>query len=71
MMILKIFQPFDNTAVTPRKTFGLCCVHLAQVVTHPAVYALPITLQLCCKPLGILERVTKNQKVSISSHDVL
>ena len=32
---------------------------------------LPFTLQLCYKPLGILQRVTKSQKVHISSHDVL
>ena len=32
---------------------------------------LPFTLQFCCKPLGILQKVTKSQKVHISSHDVL
>ena len=57
--------------MTPRGTLGLCCVHIAQLVTHPAVYTLPFTLQLCYKPLGILQRVTKSQKVHISSHDVL
>ena len=40
-------------------------------MTHPAVYTLPFTLQLCYKSLGILQRVTKSQKVHISSHDVL
>ena len=30
-----------------------------------------VTLQLCYKPLGILQGVTKTQKVHISSHDVL
>ena len=64
-------KPFDITAMTPRGTLGLCCVHIAQVMTHPAVYTLPLTLQLCYKPLGILQRVTKSQKVHISSHDVL
>ena len=29
------------------------------------------TLQFCYKPLGILQKVTKSQKVHISSHDVL
>ena len=57
--------------MTPRETLGLCCVHIAQLVTHPAVYTLPFTLQLCYKPLGILQRVAKSQKVDISSHDVL
>ena len=73
MTILKIWQkqPFDIIAMTPRGTLGLCCVHIAQLVTHPAVYTLPFTLQLCYKPLGILQRVTKSQKVHISSHDVL
>ena len=64
-------QPFDIIAMTSRETVGLFCVHIAQLVTHPAVYTLPFTLQLCYKPLGILQGVTKSQKVHISSHDVL
>ena len=47
------------------------CVHIAQLMTHPAMYTIPFTLQLCYKPLGILQRVTKSQKVHISSHDGL
>ena len=54
--------------MTPRGTLGLCCVHIAQLMTHPAVYTLPFTLQLCYKPLGILQRVAKSQKVHISIH---
>ena len=57
--------------MTPRGTFGLCCVHIAQLMTQAAIYTLPFTLQLCYKPLGILQRVTKSQKVHISSHDGL
>ena len=57
--------------MTPRGTLGLCCVHIAQLMTHPTIYTLPFTLQLCYKPLGILQRVTKSQKVHISSHDGL
>ena len=57
--------------MTPRGTLGLCCVHIAQLMTHPTDYTLPFTLQLCCKLLGILQRVTKSQKVHISSPDVL
>ena len=64
-------QSFDIIAMTPRGTLGLCCVHIAQLMTHLAIYTLPFTLQLCYKPLGILQRVTKSQKVHISSHDVL
>ena len=64
-------QPFDIIAMTPRGTLGLCCVHIAQLMTHPVDYTLPFTLQLCYKPLGTLQRVTKSQKVHISSHDVL
>ena len=62
---------FDIIAMTPRGTLGLCCIHIAQLMTHPTVYALPFTLQLCYKPLGVLQRVTKSQKVHISSQDVL
>ena len=73
MVILEICQkqPLDITAMTPRRTLGLCCAHIAQLMTHPAIYTLPFTLQLCYKPLGILQRVTKSQKVHISSHDKL
>ena len=31
--------------MTPRETLGLCCVHIAQLMTHAAVYTLPFTLQ--------------------------
>ena len=64
-------QPFDIIAITSKRTLRLRCVHIAQLVTHPAVYTLPFTLQLCYKPLGILQRVTKSRKVHLSSHDVL
>ena len=57
--------------MTPRGTLGLYCVHIAQLMTHPAIYTLPFTMQLCYKPLGILQRVTKSQKVHISSYDGL
>ena len=57
--------------MTPIGTLGLSCVHIAQLVTHVAVYTLTFTLQLRYKPLGILQRITKSQKGHISSHDVL
>ena len=49
----------------------LHCVHIHQLITYPAVYTLLFSLQLCYKPLGILQRVTKSQKAHISSHDGL
>ena len=73
MIILEIYQkqPFDIIAMTPRGSLGLCCVHIAHLMPHTAIYTLPFTLQLCYKPVGILQRVTKSQKVHISNHDVL
>ena len=73
MIILEICQkqPFDVIAMTPRRTLGLCYVHIAQLMTNTAIYTLPFTLQLRYKPLSILQRVNKSQKVHISSHDVL
>ena len=73
MVILEICQkqPFDIIAMTPRGTLGLCYVHIPQLMTHPAVYTLPFTLQLCYKPLGILQSVTKGQNVHISSNNGL
>ena len=64
-------QSFDIIAMTPRGTLRLYCVQIAQLMTDPAVYTLPLTLQLCYKPLDIIQRVTKSQKIHISSHDVL
>ena len=46
-------------------------VDIAQLMTHPAIYTTPFTLQLCYKPLAILQRVTKSQKVLKSDHDGL
>ena len=57
--------------MTPRGTLGLCCVNITLLVTNPAVYTLPFFLQFCYKSLGILQRVTKNQKVHTSSHNAL
>ena len=57
--------------MTPRGILGLCCVDIVQIMTHPAICTLPFTLKLYYKLLGILQRVTKNQKVQISSHDGL
>ena len=73
IIILEICQkqPFDIIAMTSRGTLWLWCIRIAQLMTHPGVYTLPLTLQLCYKPLGILKRVTMNQKVHMSSHCVL
>ena len=40
-------------------------------MTHPSGYTLPFTLQLCYKPLGVLQRVAKRLKAHLSSHDGL
>ena len=76
------YKFYDNIGVLPVRSFWyhsndtkrnpwVMCVHIAQLMTHPAMYTIPFTLQLCYKPLGILQRVTKSQKVHISSHDGL
>ena len=57
--------------MTPRETLGLCCVHIAPLMTHPTIYTLQFSLQLCYKRLGILQRVTKSLNVHISFHDGL
>ena len=57
--------------MTPRGILGLCCVHIAQLMTHSVIYTTPFTLQFSYKSLGILQRVTKSQKVHISDHDGL
>ena len=57
--------------MTPRGTLGLCFVYIVQLMTHTVVYTLPFTLQLRHKPLIILQRVTKSQRVHISTRDRL
>ena len=57
--------------MTPTEIFELCCAGIAQLMTHVAIQALPFHLQLCYKPLDILQRVIKSQKVHILSHDGL
>ena len=71
--------------MTPRGTLGLCCVHILPceriplvilrshlpIMTHSAVFTLLFILELCYKPLGILQSVTKSQKVHFSSNDGL
>ena len=46
MITLKICQkqPFNITVMTPRGILGLCCVHIAQLETHSAVFTLPFYL---------------------------
>ena len=55
---------------TKRNPWIMLCSHF-QLMTHKAIYTTPFTLQLCYKSLDILQRVTKSQKVHISSHDGL
>ena len=50
-------DPFHIIAMIPRETLMLCCVHIAQLMTHPAIHTLPLTLQLCYKLLSILQRM--------------
>ena len=57
--------------MTPRETLGLCCVYIAQLMSHRAIYTLPFNSELRYDPLGILERIPKSQRVHISSHDRL
>ena len=52
-------------------TLWLWGVHIRQLMTHPAVFTLPFTLQLCYKSLAILWREAKSQKVHFSSYDGL
>ena len=46
----------------PRGTLGLCCVHISQLMIHPAIYTLPFNLQLCYKPLFDLAEGNKVKK---------
>ena len=55
--------------MAPSGTFALSCICIVQLMTHTAIHTLPFALQLCYKPLSILQRVTKSLKVHISNHN--
>ena len=55
---------------TKRNPWVMLCSY-CPIMTQPAIYTLPFTLQFWYKLLCILERVTKSRKVYISSHDGL
>ena len=67
---LSIRSFWYHNSDTKRNPSVMLCSH-CQLMTHPDIYTIPFTLQLCYKPLGILQRVTKSQKVHISNHDGL
>ena len=52
---------------TKRNSWFIFCSHWP---INDLSSCLPFTWQLCYKPLGILQRITKSQKVHIWSHDV-
>ena len=54
----------SNTNLIPRGTLGLCCAHIAQLMTHTTHLHMAVYLAIMLlKLLGILQRVTKSQKV--------
>ena len=69
MTILEICQQdvFDIIVMTPRGTLGLGCIHTAQLMTHQ-LFQHSFILQFCYM---LAYRITKSQKVYISSHDRL
>ena len=52
--------------MTPRGTLEVGCVHITQLMTLSYLNTI-IYLALCYKPLCIPQRVSKSQKVHISS----
>ena len=58
---LSIRSCWHHSSDTNRNPWVMLCSHCPT----------PFTLQLCYKTLGILQKVTKTQKVHISSHDGL
>ena len=54
----------SNTNLIPRGTLGLCCALIGQLMTHTANLHMALYLAIMLlKPLGILQRVTKSQRV--------
>ena len=54
--------------MTPRGTFGLGCVHIAQLMTHQLFKKCHLPCFML-QAFGIPQRVSKSQKVQLSSHD--
>ena len=57
--------------MTPKGALGLFYVPFSKLNIHPTIYTLLFTLQVCYKPLGLVQIVKRSQKVHISSHDGL
>ena len=70
LWFVKITSFWYHSKDTKRNPWVMLCSH-CPINDSPTIYTVPFTLQLCYKPLGILEMVTKSQKVHISSHDIL
>ena len=64
-VLVKSFWYHSNDT---RRNTWVMYVHIAQLRTHSAICTLPFTMQLCCKPLGILQRVKKSQKIHTAIH---
>ena len=68
MIIFEICQkqPFAIIAMTAILTLELCYIYISKLMTHQIVYTLPFPLQLCYKPLGILQGVTSVKNPTFS-----
>ena len=54
--------------MTPRGTFGLGCVHTTQLMTHQLFKKCHLPCFML-QAFGIPQKVSKSQKVQLSSHD--
>ena len=61
-----------NSNLIPRGTHGLGCAHIAQLMTHTVKLHMDVYLAIMLlKSLGILQRVTKSQRVDHISNKIL
>ena len=60
----------SRSNLIPKGTLGLCCAHIAQLITDTAIFHMAVYLAvMLLKLLDILERVTKSQKVHHISNE--
>ena len=57
--------------MTPGGNLRLSCFHIVHLMTHLDIKKALFSLHFCYKPFKIPQRVTKSQKIHISSHNGL
>ena len=62
-------NPFRYHGNNTKRSPWVICSHIAQLTIHPSYLNSTVNFAVMYKPFGILQRVTKSQKIYISMHN--